>query len=291
LNSEISIATYNTGLIRAQLAGFTLFEFAPHVEIRSKYISSTVLSAQPDIICFQEIFSGSHLRKIAESLTPTHPYRYAPKSLRPKIFGSGLALFSRYPILQCNGSWFKSQLLEESLFAPKGYLSVTLDTGNNGLLEVINSHTTAGGSKHHPESSIADRCRQLQLDEMVEFSQQRDASVVHSLIVGDLNCGPEASRANYESILSCGFTDLIVAADPNGRAPVTWDPKNPLNIESPHKTSPPQRIDHVLANSRSTLLVGNYKLIGTESTVELSTESRCTPSDHYGVVVSLRSET
>ena len=291
MNSIISIATYNTGLIRAQIAGFTIFEFAPHVEVRSKYISSTVLSAEPDIICFQEIFSRRHLKRIAASLEATHPHRYAPKSLRPKIFGSGLALFSKYPILRCSGFWFKSQLLEESLFAPKAYIAVTLDTGNSGLLEVINCHTTAGGSKHHPESTIADRCRQLQLDEMVDFSHQRDPSVVHSLIVGDLNCGPEASRSNYESILSRGFTDLVVRAYPSGLAPVTWDPKNPLNVESPHKMSPPQRIDHVLANSRSSLFVDDYKLIGTESTVELSTDSRCTPSDHYGVVVSLRSET
>ena len=287
----ISVATYNTGLIRAQVAGYTIFEFAPHVEIRSKHIPETVLNVNPDIICFQEIFSRRHLKQITESLRIKYPYSYAPKSIRPKLFGSGLSIFSKYPILQSNCYWFKSQLLEESLFAPKAYLAVTVDAGNQGLIEIVNSHTTAGGSKHHPESCAADSCRQMQLEEMVEFSLQRDASVAHSLLVGDLNCGPEASRSNYEFLLSRGFTDLVVSAHPNSSAPVTWDPKNPLNSEGPHKTSPPQRIDHILASSRSKLSVDNYKAIGREATVEASADIRCTPSDHYGVLVSLRGET
>ena len=285
----VSVATYNTGLIRAQVAGYTLFEFAPHVEVRSRHISNAVLDVNPDIVCLQEVFSRKHLRIIASDLNKTYPYSYAPLSFRPKLFDSGLSLFSKYPILQSNFYWFRSQLMEEALFAPKSYMAVTIDTGTQGLIEIVNSHTTAGGSRHHPESQTADNCRQLQLEEMIEFLMQRDASIAHSLLVGDLNCGPEASKSNYEFLLSRGFTDLPSIAYSSSVAPVTWEPENPLNAESPHKTSPPQRIDHILASSRSRWFAEDYKAMVKKPTVQLSTDVRCTPSDHYGVLVSLRS--
>lgn len=287
----IKVASYNTGLIRAQIFGRTLFEFSPHVEFRSKHISSTIAALNPDIICLQEVFSRRHLNLIIRSLANTHPHWYAPISLRPKLFGSGLALFSRFPILQSNSRWFKSQLFEEAVFAPKAYMTVTIDTGTQGLVEIVNCHTTAGGSKHHPESSTADGCRQLQIEEMVNFSSERDLSVAHSLLIGDLNCGPEASVKNYKYLISRGFTDLVVSALGDSPAPVTWDPLNPLNVSSPHKTSPPQRIDHILAISRSKLLAADYRTIGREPTVQISLEKGCTPSDHYGVMVAFKGET
>jgi endonuclease/exonuclease/phosphatase family metal-dependent hydrolase len=291
LKSGVSVATFNTGLIRAQIAGHTIFEFAPHVEIRSKYIAGTLQRFDPDIICFQEIFSKKHLKQILDSLGKTHPYTYAPFSFRPKIFGSGLALFSKYPILQSNFYWFKCQLFEEALFAPKAFMVVTVDVGSFGLIEIVNCHTTAGGSKHHPESHAADNCRQLQLGEIIELLMQRDASIAHSLLVGDLNCGPEASKSNYEFLISRGFADLTVIAHPVSRPAITWDPENSLNVESPHKTSPPQRIDHILGHSRAKLIVDGYRSIGKEPTVEVSPKIRCTPSDHYGVMLTLRNET
>ena len=288
MNLGIKIASYNTGLTRIRLFGCTLFEFAPHVEFRSKHIYSTIMAVNPDIICLQEVFSRRHLELISMSLLNTHPHRYAPRSLRPKLFGSGLALFSKFPILEFNLHWFKSQLFEEAVFAPRSYMTVTVDTGTQGLVEIINCHTTAGGSRHHPESSTADACRQLQIEEMVVFSSERDISVNHSLLVGDLNCGPEASIENYKYLLSKGFTDLVVRALEDAPAPITWDPQNSLNAFSPHKTSPPQRIDHIFAKSKSKFSAVDYKAFGIEPKVVVFPENYCTPSDHYGVMVAFK---
>jgi endonuclease/exonuclease/phosphatase family metal-dependent hydrolase len=268
--------------------GITLFEFAPHVELRAARIPQTIIDSLADIVCLQEVFSRRHLQRIVNELSATHPYWSAPRSWRPKLFGSGLAIFSRYPVIQSAFHWFRDQLPEEAIFAPRAYLAATIETAGIGRIEIVNCHTTAGGPRHHPESETADHCRANQLDEVMDYIKQRDSSVMHSLIAGDLNCGPEASPENFNKLLSGGFADLFAAARGSTALPVTWDPQNSLNVSSPHKTSPPQRIDHVLSYSRSDLLAVEGRLFGIEPCVELGDRRPVTPSDHYGVVVGIK---
>lgn len=288
---SISICSYNTGLLRVQLFGCKLFEFSKHVERRATQIADTILEDAPDIICFQEIFSKRHFERIENSLRRTHPYSTNGRSFRPKFVGSGLAIFSRFEIIYTSHHWYKHQLLDEFFFAPKAYLTATIDIPHYGLVEIINTHTTAGGSRHHPESKIVDLRRAAQLSEVADFALQRDTSVFHSLLIGDLNCGPEASRGNYEELLAVGFSDLVVAAHGKECPPITWNPVNSLNVSSPHRTSPPQRIDHILSISSGTVKSFDYRLIGTAETVRVDDNFSCTPSDHYGVQLSLNRET
>lgn len=79
-------------------------------------------------------------------------------------------------------------------------------------------------------------------------------------VTGDLNCGPEASPGNYQSLLDQGFIDATttdvatlkdskVVMSPPAPSFCTWDPKNYLNTIGPHADCPGQRCDHVLLYS------------------------------------------
>lgn len=284
------ISTYNAGLIELKLLGKTLFEFAPFVNQRAHGVQGVINSCNSDVVCMQEVFSKTHAKAITKATEWKFPYQLFPRTLRPKVLGSGLGILSKYPIMHARTVFFDSQLIEERLFAPKGYMTVLIDVPEFGLVEIHNTHTTAGGSKHHPESKVSDRCREDQLLELLDFANQRDASITTTILAGDLNCGPEASRGNYETLLARGCLDANKVARGEDTAPVTWDPNNFLNISSPHKTSPAQRIDHILTFNSKASIPTFAEMIGTAATVRICDDLIVTPSDHYGVSVSLQRE-
>jgi endonuclease/exonuclease/phosphatase family metal-dependent hydrolase len=287
--NSISIGTYNAGLIELRLFGRTLFSFAPYVLQRSIALPKFLMHTGCDVICLQEVFERSHAEYLKEQLASVYPYQYFPRTHRPKVFDTGLALLSKFPIQRTSVKFFSNQLLEEKMLAPKGYITARFSAPDFGTINILNSHTTAGGSKHHPESNTSDACRDKQLNELVNASETAAKSGDITIIAGDLNCGPEASSNNFNTLLRKGFTDSVAGWYlGKGQPPVTWDPVNSLNVDSPHKTSPPQRIDHVLiASSGSKIDILDVKKIGAEASVEITPSSRITISDHYGFVVTL----
>jgi endonuclease/exonuclease/phosphatase family metal-dependent hydrolase len=147
---------------------------------------------------------------------------------------------------------------------------------------LFNVHATAGGLFRHPESARMERIREQQL---VQLSDRALDAPGIAMIVGDLNAGPEASPANFRRLLAEGWHDCATELD----GP-TWDPTNNLNIEGPHRTSPPQRIDHVLVRASDVtsgrLLPGAARRVLREADV-LTRGGRVTPSDHCGLLVEL----
>ncbi len=284
----ITIGTYNAGLIELKLFGKTVFTFAPHVIQRSLALPDFLKNSGCDVICLQEVFDRSHAEYLKSELMSVYPHQYFPRTYRPKIFDTGLAFLSKYPLQNTGVKFFSDQLLEEKLFAPKGYITARLTAPHFGAVSIVNCHTTAGGSKHHPESSISDSCRQKQLTELAKVSKVSSKYGDVAMIVGDLNCGPEASYDNFNALINKGYSDTV-ANWYSGKelAPVTWDPNNPLNVNSPHKTSPAQRIDHILiANSSPKIDAIDVKKIGADATIEVNSSAMITVSDHYGFVVT-----
>ena len=81
-----------------------------------------------------------------------------------------------------------------------------------------------------------DTVRQSELDEAVQLCAQAASEGYVGAIVGDLNCGPEASAGNYEHLKKVGFADALERFDLG----CTWDQASPLNNLPVFKGCPSQ---------------------------------------------------
>lgn len=149
---------------------------------------------------------------------------------------------------------------------------------------MIGFHVTSGGLRLHPESPASESVRAQQVEEILAAARSEAAIV----IAGDLNAGPGVSQVNYDQIIAAGYLDCLAACGKQDQA--TWDPLNPLNATGPHRTSPPQRCDHIFVQ-RSALEKGIVTLAGAETVFREPIVSvpgqRVTLSDHYGVTATL----
>ena len=147
----------------------------------------------------------------------------------------------------------------------------------------VNMHTTAGGGSD-PEAGDVDTVRQSELDEAVQLCTQAASDGYVSAIVGDLNCGPEASAGNYEHLKTVGFTDMLARFDVG----YTWDQASPLNNLPVFKGCPSQRIDHLFLKSDAPIEATSASKCFTESCVRVAKGEMVTLSDHYGFQAVLR---
>lgn len=178
---------------------------------------------------------------------------------------------------------FMAAPFEERLFDRKGVLICRFAT-NDGDWALLNTHTTAGGLRLHPESNKANLVRSKQIDQLLRIAKSEEDVTV---IVGDLNAGPGVSEDNFRQFMDAGFIsahDWIHQSDPNP----TWDPANPLNQNGPHRNCPPQRIDHVLVKSvdiASRALCLLRSEICCRDAVAATPHGPVTVSDHYALRV------
>ena len=130
-----------------------------------------------------------------------------------------------------------------------------------------------------PKSAAMEQIRAAQIQQIVDSTDSSEKT----LLVGDLNAGPDSSPDNYQQVLDAGFVDTFFS---NG---ITWDPANPLvevGLES-----------HLPPNVLTTSLLINSSQPGARSSTRqivmdekpLQTRLGATPlSDHYGVLTTLR---
>eukprot|EP00602_Paraphysomonas_sp_CaronLab_P001413 CAMPEP_0185027924 /NCGR_PEP_ID=MMETSP1103-20130426/13265_1 /TAXON_ID=36769 /ORGANISM="Paraphysomonas bandaiensis, Strain Caron Lab Isolate" /LENGTH=188 /DNA_ID=CAMNT_0027562121 /DNA_START=382 /DNA_END=948 /DNA_ORIENTATION=+ len=178
---------------------------------------------------------------------------------------------------------------------------MTVDIPCIGMVSLVNMHATAGGVTH-PENPGVDTDREDELRQAIEcLSPKRNEMDVGTyaggIIVGDLNCGPEASPGNYEYVILNGFRDAYTEAEAAGgllEGPeYSWDPTNYLNKIGPHAECPGQRCDHVFVQ-RDCLLdewkAHSAQLVFAEQFVDIKHKDgvKSTLSDHHGLVVELR---
>lgn len=280
------VATFNAGLLDVRVVGRKLFEFTPHTRNRVNAVAKGLrcLSNDLDVLCIQEIYHSNDQRQVAEAVGDSLPYQFLTPPARWPRLNSGLMLFSRREILSVSHRYFRRQSPDEWLFSKKGFLTANISCDRGGSLKIINTHLSSGGLTTHPAST---RAMQLRGNQIAELSiLEPDAA----LLIGDLNCGPEADSRNFESLVHLSFTDLAALFSGGCTSPFyTWDPSNPLNRASAHSSSPPQRIDHILAKRQ--FVDSNFA--GTSSRVLdlpviLDNGLEATPSDHYGVKIDFR---
>lgn len=281
--SELSILTFNAGLLRVSVFGRVLAEPTPFMEERYAHMASEIGKVNADVVAIQEIFSDAHRDGLAAALGSQ--YQHISRIDRrwwPNL-GNGMLLLSKYPVDHAEHRRFADVDIQERIFVSKGMLLASVRVPDFGPMQIAVVHTTAGGTVH-TESSCANANRSKNLKSVVGALREKDASL--RLIVGDFNAGPEASSANYAEVLAEGFRDVAIGTPVESRP--TWDPKNPLNFLGPHSDSPAQRIDHVLIDetSRISVRVASAQLVFAEPCVPTHS-GVVTLSDHYGLSVCL----
>jgi endonuclease/exonuclease/phosphatase family metal-dependent hydrolase len=278
------ITTFNVGLLDVTIGDHVIFEFAPFTRLRVDAVQRALLEHEADVVCLQELFHHADAVKITTALKHKWPYWSIAKKASSVGFGAGLVTLSRYPILNEQVHTFRAQTITERLIAKKALHVCEIEHPKLGNLFVGNTHLTAGGLFVHPESERAERVRTRQIQELFEQVGNEKSP---TLICGDFNCGPAVSDSNFLGLLQRNFANACRSQN-DSEFFVTWDPQNPLNLNSPHKTSPPQRIDHILFSSD---LVSRVKDLVVRRVfdvpISLTDGSIVTPSDHYGVALEV----
>ncbi len=280
---KLRIVTLNAGLLSV-LGG--RLEFAPFVAERLAALPAALRRLDADVVALQEVYRQEHRELILAQLRDVFPHVAYRRERRNRGIENGQLTLSRTPV---TGSLtlFRDATIDEKVVDNKGVLSCRIDLGGGGGLLLLNLHTTAGSFLLHPEAPKTNRVRSRQIRQALSLAAPEAGPTI---LAGDLNAGPGVSEENFRQVLAAGYDsayDLTHAPD----QVCTWDPANRLNSNGPHKTSPPQRIDHVFLR-RTDLAAGRIRLL--QSAICCSEETVPTPagevvsvSDHYGLQVDL----
>jgi endonuclease/exonuclease/phosphatase family metal-dependent hydrolase len=287
MDNALSIFTFNTGLVRIEMFGKKLIEPMPHVNERAEMLPQAISSQRADVVALQEIYDTRDQENVIQSLQGTYPFVVTSGIHRAVGMNDGLMILSRFPITECGFQAYRKNLLDDHLFTLKGVLWVNIDTPENGRIRLTNTHTVAGGLFRHPENPSMDAVRAEQFTQLHGLIQHGNAD--HRIAVGDFNAGPEASPGNYEWLLSKGYADTYAVKNPNPvDQGVTWDLANPMNCDGPHKTSPPQRIDHILVHQPGTSFQVIKSKIVLDQPRTATSGTQTTVSDHNGLVSTVQ---
>ena len=264
----MKIISFNVGLLLYDLIKVPLFKTTPFIDERLHALPEALIESEADIIALQEIYHVDHKQFLVREVIDKYPFiHYVHKGFRFSM-ENGLMFLSKTPLNNVKQISFKNTRIEEYLFAQTGYAKFELYRDNKTYF-VYNIHLTAGGILG-PEHKKTDQLRSHQIEQLL--SDIEDDECDGHILVGDFNCGPGVSDINYKAILRGGFKNISCNT-------MTWDPKNPLNINGIHKNCPPQSIDHIMVNfacENETKLCFNQPLVSSKiGDISLS--------DHYGI--------
>jgi endonuclease/exonuclease/phosphatase family metal-dependent hydrolase len=252
--------------------------------------------SEADVIAIQECYEDAHFQEIYEPLQALYPF-YAREKSRTKLLqcDNGLAILSKWKIESSEIERLRKVSTLEKYMASKSNLNVVIQVPQLGSVSMVNTHTTAGGATH-PENTDVDTDREDELNQALAYCKNATDNCSHAIILGDLNCGPEASKANYEHCINAGYRDTFLDGQHEGlKYQQTWDPRNYLNQIGPHSHCPAQRCDHVFISPSLANIVDNDStkadILFTEEVVPIRTKKgqvMSTLSDHFGLAITLR---
>lgn len=289
----LTILSYNVGLLRFRLLGLTVYSVPPYANERLPSIPNALREFPADILTIQECYEISHAKFICAQLKDLYPYHARVESGGILKFHNGLLFLSKYPIISSSLQAYKKVSNVEKHLATKSNLVVEVDVPCLGKVTFVNMHTTAGGEVD-PEHPDADADREDELRQAVEVCNGAHKAGKLGIIVGDLNCGPEASQGNFNYVLQQGFRDTYAEAQAAGTllpGPLfTWDPTNYLNTVGPHSSCPGQRCDHVLLPQKGMedWTVQRAQVLFADKVVDIGGGRLSTLSDHHGLQISLK---
>lgn len=159
--------------------------------LRMSAIASYFSKSDLDIVLLQEVWLESDYTSLDQSMHAAFPYsQYYPAG----IFGSGLAIFSRFPIVDVGFMRYSlagrpERMSHGDWYAGKGVALARIRHSRLGIVNVFTTHTVAG----YRRSSLDGYYALQRLTEMYELLRYVDSesSPSHITIVGgDLNDEP-----------------------------------------------------------------------------------------------------
>ncbi len=277
----ISILTFNAAIEDVRIFGKSMYCPADYIQARLEALTKYLEILNADIICLQELFHTKLQHQLYASLEATYPYAagFARPGLKLRL-GSELIILSKFPLRDGKLIRFTHAAMEERIFTSKGIYQIIVELPDLGALLLVNFHMTAGGLRKHPESQHMETIRSTQIQQLLNIVPDD----VPTILAGDLNAGPEASKNNYLELLDRGYIDAYTMTGGNG---ITWDPDNPLVKLSNEGHLPPQRIDHIFINKEAEryLKPTSGNIVFDDSSVQLSDKTCISLSDHYGVQI------
>ncbi len=103
------------------------------------------LDEAPAVISFQEVFDENAAAILIQKLKNHYPYVVHAVGQGKLTVGSGLMIFSRYPIVDAYFKTYTNTMLGEETLASKGFLGVKIKINTQQFITVYNSHTQSGG--------------------------------------------------------------------------------------------------------------------------------------------------
>ena len=287
----LRVLTFNVGLLRVKWFGRTVFASPPFVTERFTMLL-TVLPEfierhKIDIVALQEIYEQGQVKALLQAVQAQLPHHARVNNQKNIQFHNGLLFLSRTPIDETTLVKHAQASALERTFACKSCLAIRVST-HIGKIALANLHTTAGGGVD-PEAGGVDSVRQSELEEAMELCDQAQADGYASAIIGDLNCGPEASAPNYDYVVqSRGYADVV--APFAAEVGATWDQANPLNNLAVFANCPPQRIDHLCFHKDAPFAARRVSKVFTDASVSVIKKKKplaVTLSDHFGLLIDV----
>lgn len=249
-------------------------------EQRATAIRQTLLNANADVICLQEVWASEggvdQVGELAEALGMSYGRTPSPYW---QGYSFGNAILSRWPILGIDnfalpgksGAPGHRSLLLASLAAPFGVMPVAC-THIDYLFD-------QSELRLRQLRAVAQHCTDSRPDPEISFPV---------VLCGDLNAVPDSDEIRALTGRTAPLAPGLVfqdcwelAGDGSG---YTWSSRNPYLADA---TWPNRRLDYILLSWPRPKGLGKplaIELVGTNDV------NGVTPSDHYGVMVTLRTE-
>ena len=289
-DSALTFITWNVGMLLIKRLSYVIVEPAAHKHMRLHYLPDALNECPANIVALQELFDPHDVAYVIHKTRKRFPYySVAEYKSSASHLNPGLVVLSDKPIMHSKFYPFKIVPPDEAMFVRKGILHCTIDAGNFGKLQVVNTHNTSGGMLWSPHNWLMHKVRKMQYRQTYKFLEKfPDES---RILMGDFNSSPEASYQSYSELKRPGFLDawaLHHGPEPEKRKP-TWDVTNLLNVDGPHSNDVSESLDgfHIDENLLNIADIHHLDIVFTDPVVRGPNDQKITISDHYGVQMRL----
>ncbi|CDJ42675.1 endonuclease/exonuclease/phosphatase domain-containing protein, putative [Eimeria tenella] len=202
---ELSLLSFNAGLLEYKLCGLRVYQNPPFTQRRLHHIPAAILSTGADIICLQEVYGENHADFIIESTRHKLPFVGRRTSGGRFALHNGLMVLSKFPIVHTQFHKFEDVTYIERCFASKGMLEVAIDVPSIGVIAVFNIHLASGAVD--PESRYVEDVRAAEIRQLLKACDAAADRGHVPLVIGDLNAAPHLCASNYKCFVERGWRD------------------------------------------------------------------------------------
>jgi endonuclease/exonuclease/phosphatase family metal-dependent hydrolase len=243
---EWSLATWNCFGAAQALSSFIRWRGAVDAHRFSHPVLREALGST-DVVCTQEVWLGD-VEEFFEALP--HPHKFRDRNHNtwwpPTVGGSGLAVASRYPIVQGAVRTFAGPKVHAERIARKGMLHVRVHLAKGFEVDVVSTHMQAGYVRE------AERVRAVQLEQLRAFADEVSGPTRPLFVCGDFNmCGLATSRAREYARLFELFRDYEDLFQHDDRPTFRPSPRGNALAHRFEPKAPEQRLDYVLYRAPS----------------------------------------